>query len=335
MALTPQRRSPRSGALLRSRCGRSLWILLAVVLVAPPAAAVTALRVAPHGTADHHTVQEAIDAAVARALPAIIDIAPGTYREVVDIPIGAPRIELRGTDAASTVIVFDNYASRIAPYSGQPFGTSGSATVFVRSNDFRAQQLTFANGAGPVGQAVAVLVSGTRAAFRDVRFIGHQDTLYLQGQNTLAWFGDCHIEGTVDFIFGAGTALFENCRVHSLSDGYVTAAATPQGHRFGYVFQHCELTAAAGAQRVYLGRPWRPYAKVAVVHSRLDGHITTAGWHDWDKPERHATTDYAEYRNHGAGADRRGRVPWSRALAEEDAANYTRDEILGNWRPFR
>ena len=308
-------------------------LLGALVLTLPATA--TVLSVAADGSAQYHSVQAAVDAAVARALPATIAIAPGTYREVVDIPAGAPPIALRGRDAATTTIVFDNHAARISPASGQPFGTSGSATLFVRGNDFSARHLTFANDAGPVGQAVAVRISGTRAAFEDVRFLGHQDTLYLQGQDTVAWFGDCHIEGTVDFIFGAGSALFENCRIHSLADGYVTAAATPQGRRFGYVFRDCTLTAAAGVEQVYLGRPWRDHAKVAVIDSTLGAHIVAAGWHDWDQPHRQTTTDDAEYRNQGAGAGRDGRVGWSRTLTAEEAAGYTPEQILGDWRAYR
>lgn len=286
------------------------------------------------GQAAHRTVQSAIDQAVAHAQPARIHIHAGTYREVVDIPVGAPAIELVGDDAATTTIVFDNFASRQNPATGKEFGTFGSATVAVRSDDFRAQRLTFANDAGPVGQAVALMITGTRAALRDVRLLGHQDTLYLQGQDTLAWFDHCHIEGTVDFIFGAGSALFERCRIHSLGDGYITAAATPQGRAFGYVFQACELTATAGVEHVHLGRPWRPYAKVAFIDSRLGPHILAAGWHDWDKPDNQTTADYAEYGNRGPGADRAGRVTWSRSLAPAEAARHTRQAILGHWRPF-
>lgn len=329
----PGRRPQVPGAFVRL-CAWGLLLAMPLAAPARPMDGAVSLRVAPHGAADHRTVQAAIDAAVARTLPATIHIAAGTYREVLDIPLQAPPIELRGEGAARTVIVFDNHASRIAPATGQPYGTSGSATVFVHGNDFRAQHLTFANDAGPVGQAVALRLSGTRAAFRDVHLRGHQDTLYLQGQDTLAWFGDCHIEGTVDFIFGAGTALFENCRVHSLGDGYVTAAATPEGRRFGYVFKHCELTADSAVTQVYLGRPWRPYARVAVLESALGAHIAPAGWHDWNQPERRSTAAYVEYANTGPGAGREARVPWSRALEAEEAAGYTRGEILGDWRPF-
>lgn len=326
--------SPHARRRLRGAAG-FFFLLLAIAFPALAGSLPVSITVdAGGGQAAHRTVQAAIDDAVARAQPATIHIRAGTYREVVDIPAGAPPIELVGDDAATTTIVFDNFASRPNPATGKEFGTFGSATVFVRSDDFRAQRLTFANDAGPVGQAVALLVTGTRAAFRDVRFLGHQDTLYLQGQDTLAWFGDCHIEGTVDFIFGAGTALFERCTIHSVGNGYVTAAATPQGRAFGYVFAGCELSAAAGVEHVYLGRPWRPYAKVAFVDSQLGPHVAVLGWHDWGKAANRATADYVEHGNRGPGADRSARVAWSRGLDATEAAHYTREAILGDWRPF-
>lgn len=292
------------------------------------------LVVAADGSAPFDHVQDAIDAAVAGGRPAVVRVRAGTYREVVDIPEGAPPIELLGDGKATTTIAFDNHASRIDAASGKPFGTFGSATVFVRGDDFRASGLTIANDVGPVGQAVALAVVGTRAAFRDVRLLGHQDTLYLQGRDSVSWFGDCEVHGTVDFVFGAGTALFERCRIHSLGNGYVTAAATPQDHPFGLVFRDYALTGAVGVDRVYLGRPWRDHARVAFLDSSLGPHILAAGWHDWDKPARQASSFFAEGGNRGPGAGTAGRVPWSHRLDPAKAATYTRDAILGDWRPF-
>ena len=279
-------------------------------------------------------MQAAIDAAVSAGIPARIHVRAGTWRGVVEIPAGAPPIELVGDGIDRTVLVNDHFASRIDPATGKPFGTFGSASMFVRGDDFRASRLTIANDAGPVGQAVAVVVVGTRAAFDHVRLRGHQDTLYLQGHDSLAWFGDCEVEGTVDFIFGAGTALFERCTIHSLGNGYVTAAATPQGRPFGLVFRDCTLTAAPGVEQVYLGRPWRDHARVAFLDSTLGGHILPAGWHDWNQPARQATAFFAEAGNSGPGADTPARVPWSHRLDPEQAATYARDAILGDWRPY-
>lgn len=326
---------PHSPAL-RRRWFAGGFFLLASAFAVPALAAAgrPVFAVDAHSDTGFRHVQDAVDAAVTGASPAIVRVHAGTYREVVEIPAGAPPIELVGDGAASTTIVFDNHAGRIDPATGKPFGTFGSATVFVRSDDFRASGLTFANDAGPVGQAVALVLVGTRAAFRDVRFLGHQDTLYLQGHDSVSWFGDCEIQGTVDFIFGAGTALFERCRIHSLGNGYVTAAATPQERPYGLVFRDCVLDAAPGVDAVYLGRPWRPHARVAFLDSTLGSHILPAGWHDWDKPERQASAFFAEAGNRGPGANTGARVAWAHPLDPAQAATYTRDAILGHWRPF-
>ena len=325
-SLPPVRRRRGPGGLFSG--------LLACVLACTAQAAPRGLDVAADGSGQYRSVQAAVDAPVAAGQPALIRLAAGTYREVVEVPAGAPPIELLGAGATRTTLVFDNHASRTNPATGQPFGTFGSATMFVRGDDFRASRLAIANDAGPVGQAVALAVVGTRAAFREVRLLGHQDTVYLQGHDSVSWFGDCEVEGTVDFIFGAGTALFERCRIHSVGNGYVTAAATPQGRPFGLVFDDCTFTAAPGVDRVHLGRPWRDHARVAVLDSTLGAHILPAGWHDWDKPARQGSSFFAEAGNRGAGADTAARVPWSHRLAPAQAATYTRDAILGDWRPF-
>ncbi|KAF1708378.1 pectin esterase [Pseudoxanthomonas sacheonensis] len=309
-------------------------MLLALLAAAPAAIGRAPITVSTDGHGDYRSVQAAVDAAVASGAAATIRIRAGNYREVVDIPAGAPPLHLLGDDVRNTLIVFDNHASRRNPQTGQPFGTSGSATVFVRADDFIAERLTFANDAGPVGQAVAVAVIGTRVAFRDVRFLGRQDTLYTQGKSGLSYFRDCYIEDTVDFVFGAGTALFENCELHSVGDGYVTAAATPEGAAYGYVFRSCRLTAAPGVKRVYLGRPWREHAQVAILDSQLGTHIAPEGWHDWGKPERQNTAIYIEAGNTGSGAANARRVPWSRQLQQVPVDAFDRTRILGAWEPF-
>lgn len=324
----------RGGGKARLSRRRSAWMLLALLAAAQAAIARTPITVATDGQGDYRSVQAAVDAAVAGGAASTIRIRAGNYREVVDIPAGAPPLHLLGDDARNTLIVFDNHASRRNPSTGQPFGTFGSATVFVRADDFTAERLTFANDAGPVGQAVAVAVIGTRAAFRGVRFLGHQDTLYTQGKGGLSYFRDCYIEGTVDFVFGAGSALFENCELHSVGDGYVTAAATLEGSAYGYVFRRCRLTAAPGVKRVYLGRPWREHAQVAILDSELGAHIVPEGWHDWGKPERRNTAVYIEAGNTGPGAANARRVPWSRQSQRVPADAFDRTRILGAWKPY-
>ncbi|MBB2806358.1 pectinesterase family protein [Xanthomonas sp. NCPPB 2865] len=289
--------------------------------------------VAKQGSAGYRTVQAAIDAAVQGGKRAQINIGAGTYQELIVVPSNAPALKLTGAGATQTVITYDNYASRINPATGTEYGTSGSSSVIIAGNDFTAEQLSFGNHAGPVGQAVAVRVDGDRAAFRNVRFLGYQDTLYLRGAK-LSYFLDCYVEGTVDFVFGAGTALFENVQLHSLGDGYLTAASTPQESARGFVFRNARVTAASGVTRVFLGRPWRPYASVSFIGSQLGAHILPEGWNNWGNTANEATARYSEYQSSGAGANPSRRVKWSRQLTAAQAAALDRNTILGSWRPF-
>ncbi|WP_435003716.1 pectinesterase family protein [Xanthomonas arboricola] len=289
--------------------------------------------VAKQGSAGYRTVQAAIDAAVQGGKRAQINIGAGTYQELIVVPSNAPALKLTGAGATQTIITYDNYASRINPATGTEYGTSGSSSVIIAGNDFTAEQLSFGNHAGPVGQAVAVRVDGDRAAFRNVRFLGYQDTLYLRGAK-LSYFLDCYVEGTVDFVFGAGTALFENVQLHSLGDGYLTAASTPQESARGFVFRNARVTAASGVSRVFLGRPWRPYASVSFIGSQLGAHILPEGWNNWGNAANEATARYSEYQSSGAGANPSRRVKWSRQLTAAQAAALDRNTIFGTWRPF-
>ncbi len=304
-------------------------LALALALLAPAA---LAERVFDVGTGDaaFDDVQAAVDAAVAGGEAATIRIAAGIWRGVVDVPPDAPALRLIGAGTQHTRIVQNHYASRIDPRTGQAFGTYGSATLFVRADDFHAEHLTIANDAGPVGQAVALVVDGTRASFDDVHLLGHQDTLYLRNAGTRAWFRDCRIEGTVDYVFGAATALFERCALHSIGDGYVTAPSTPADQAHGFVFRDCTLTAAPDVSRVYLGRPWRPHGATRFETCRIDAPVPAEGWHDWGKPDNQATARFAEHGNTGPGSALDGRVSWLRDTASApDTATLMQD-----WRPF-
>ncbi|MEO7313161.1 MAG: pectinesterase family protein [Chitinophagaceae bacterium] len=160
-------------------------------------------------------------------------------------------------------------------------------------------------------------------------------TLYTKGTTSLQYYKDCYIEGTVDFIFGAATALFENCTLRSKGKGgYVTAASTTEGALFGYVFKKCRLVSDSPPASFFLGRPWRPFAKVVFLHCELDAHIKPEGWNNWSKVENEQTAYYAEYNNSGPGADSSKRCAWSHQLTDAEAKQYTSANILGDWKPF-
>ncbi|MCC3157487.1 pectinesterase family protein [Hymenobacter sp. 15J16-1T3B] len=287
------------------------------------------LVVAADGTGDYRTVQEAVMAVRDfMQVEAVIFLKNGTYREKLLIPSQKTHITLLGESQQGVVISWSDYSGDAEKHT-----TYTSSTVRVQGNDFRAENLTIENAAGPVGQAVALHVEGDRAQVRNCRLLGHQDTLFLAQDNSRQLYQDCYIEGTTDFIFGAATAVFERCVIHSKSNSYVTAASTTPRQAFGLVFLHCRLTAAPAATTVYLGRPWRPHARTVFIGCELGAHIRPEGWHNWGQPDNEKTAYYAEYHSTGPGAPTGQRAAWSRQLTRREARQYTTQKVFGDWNP--
>ena len=289
--------------------------------------------VAKDGSGDFFTIQEAIHAVpdFRKAGRTTILVRKGVYKEKVVIPESKISISLIGEDGA--ILTNDDFASKKNCF-GEEMSTSGSSTCYIYAPDFYAENITFENSAGRVGQAVACFVSGDRAYFKNCRFLGNQDTLYTYGKDSRQFYDHCYIEGTVDFIFGWSTALFKDCTIHSLGDGYVTAPSTDQGKKYGYVFIGCKLTGVVEAQKVYLSRPWRPYAQAVFIHCDLGKHILPVGWNNWGKKENEETVFYAEYQNTGEGAATASRASFGKQL--NDISNYNEAQILAGddgWNP--
>jgi pectinesterase len=180
---------------------------------------------------------------------------------------------------------------------------------------------------------VAAWISGDRNLFLNCRFLGFQDTLYTFGKGTRQLYYQCYIEGTVDFIFGGSTAWFENCELHCKNKGYITAASTPEQVDFGYIFNNCNITGNKDTKTFYLGRPWRPYAKVIFMHCNLPQFIDDKGWHNWGKESNEKTAYFAEYKNKGAGSVSQNRVKWSRLLTDREADSLNFQRVFKDWVP--
>jgi pectinesterase len=260
---------------------------------------------------------------------ATIFIKNGTYKEKLLIPSQKTHITLLGESRDGVIITYGDYSGDAEKHT-----TYTSSTVRVQGNDFRAENITFENSAGRVGQAVALHVEGDRATFRNCRMLGNQDTLFLAIENSRQYYQDCYIEGTTDFIFGASTAVFERCTIYSKNDSYITAASTTPHQKYGLVFLNCTLTAAPEAKKVYLGRPWRPHARTVFLNTEMGAHITPVGWDNWRSPENEKTAYYAEYQSKGPGTNAKGRAPWSRQLSGKEAKQYTLDKIFAGTEPW-
>lgn len=292
--------------------------------------------VAKDGSGDFKTVQEAINAVPdLRKNPTRIFIKKGVYKEKLTLPSTKTGVSFIGEDVQQTILTYDDFASKKNRF-GEEIGTSGSSSFFIYGDDFSAENITFENSAGPVGQAVAVRIDGDRVMFSNCRFLGYQDTLYPHGKNSRQYYRNCYIEGTTDFIFGWSTAVFDGCEIFSKEGGsYITAASTLEGTPYGFVFLNCRLTGSAPANSYYLGRPWRPYAKTVFINTQMGLHIMPEGWHNWDKPAAEKTTFYAEHASKGHGAAPAKRVKWSHQLSAEQAKAYTLEAIFGDWDPMK
>jgi len=294
------------------------------------------LTVSPDGrNGAYKTVQEAVLAArpgTSPENPSVIRITPGTYRGQLYVQREKRYLKLIGEDPLRTVLSFDLQAN-MTNAAGKPIGTFNTPSTTIDADDFTAENLTFENSAGPVGQALAIRVDGDRSIFRNCRFRGWQDTILLNRGRQ--YFTNCEIRGHCDFIFGAATAWFEKCRIHCLGKGYITAASTPQETPFGFVFHDCTITGEPGVKS-YLGRPWREYASTIYLDCMMSEVIRPEGWNDWKKPQAHTTARYAEFNSTGEGASPAARESWVRQLDKESAAQITPAKVLGGadrWNP--
>ena len=309
-----------------------LLLLLSAVSAAWAQERQDTIVVSRDGTGNFRTLQEAIESARAfMDYTVTIYVKNGVYKEKVIVPSWVENIDIIGEDRDKTIITYDDHANI------NKMGTFRTYTVKVEGSDITFKNLTIENNAAQLGQAVALHTEGDRLKFINCRILGNQDTIYTGAKFTRLYFKGCYIDGTTDFIFGPSTALFEDCIIHSKRNSYVTAASTPKEAKYGYVFKHCKLTAEPGVDKVYLGRPWRPYAYTLFIECELGKHIVPAGWHNWGKQSNEETARYMEYKNTGEGANASERVAWSKQLTKKEAEAVTVDAIFrtqSNWNPI-
>ena len=308
--------------------------------------------VAADGSGNYRTIQEAISA-TSGSSRVYIEVKPGTYREVVCVSSGKPPLTLysKSSDASQTVVVYDNSApkpksSGTAANACNPnssattYGTTSSATFTVQAAGFQAKNLTFSNDyvegtySGSNQQAVALMTSGDKAVFENVRALGNQDTLYVStsGYDNVAraYFKGSYIQGDVDFIFGRGTAVFDGCTIQYLSSregsnaSYVIAPATAAKNDLGFLFvnSHFSADGSAPSNKIYLGRSWdegvssgayvagtSPNGQAVIRNCTLDGHIRlTDPWGTSTSSRAYSSSGnrFSEYLNVGSGSGNTG-----------------------------
>jgi pectinesterase len=279
--------------------------------------------VAKDGTGDYLFIQDAIDAMRVYPLaPITLYIKNGVYNEKIELPANNTDVTFIGESVDNTIIVFNDYSGK------GKLTTFTSFTAKISGNRFRAENITFANNAGRVGQAVALYVDADKAVFKNCKFLGDQDTIFASGETSNQLFDSCYIEGTTDFIFGPATAVFKNCVIKGKTNSFITAASTSIGKPYGFVFLDCKIIADTVVTKLYLGRPWRANAKTVFINCNLTKVISPEGWDNWGNPSNEKTAYYAEYKNTGEGAANDKRVKWARQLSKNELKMYGLNSIF-------
>jgi pectinesterase len=296
--------------------------------------------VAQDGSGTFKTIQEAVNSFRDHMQVRVtLYIKNGIYAEKLVIPSWKPNIHIIGESKEGVIITGDDFSGKA--FSGgkdwtgnEKYSTYTSYTVFVDAPDTILENLTIRNTAGRVGQAVALHVDGDRFVCKNCALLGNQDTLYAAAEGSRQYYENCFVEGTTDFIFGKSISVFQSCTIKSLSDSFITAAATPDYQPYGFVFLNCKLIADDAAKKVYLGRPWRPKAKTIFIRTNMGSHILPAGWDNWGNATNEQTVLYAEYGSIGPGGDSSKRVAWSKQLSAKDAQRYTLTAIFSGKSPW-
>ena len=313
---------------------RFLSVVLLLILAAFAHAKPIELTVAKDGSGDFESVQAAVMSVPEGRpeSPVIIRIKPGKYEEQIHLQREKRFFRLVGEDPATTILTYHLHAN-LPGADGKPIGTFRTPSTHIEADDFQAENLTFENSAGPVGQALALRVDGDRATFRNCHFLGWQDTILVNRGRQ--YFADCTIKGHVDFIFGGATTFFDRCHIHCLKDGYITAASTPDVQQFGFVFRDCQITGEPDVL-TYLGRPWRDSSAVTFINTEMSNVVRPVGWENWGQPLREYTSRYCEFGSKGDGAKENERVRWAKQLTPAAAAIFTVEHVLGGhdgWNP--
>lgn len=250
--------------------------------------------VAANGTGDYTTIQAAIDAVPTdRTTPYLIFVKNGVYNELVRIPENKPFIHLIGQDRDRTIIQYkincasegDNgwdFSVNNAAY--YPYSDKDGTVVKVAATDFYTENISYINTwgvdeqAGPM--ALAMLTRNDRLAFYHCNFRSYQDTWQTTTKNTSDrhYAKDCYVEGAVDYIYGGGDCLFENCSLYNARSGsVVTAASHKEGTKYGYVFESCTIDGVADNKDA-LGRPWHDAPIVVYLNTTMKRIPSPIGW---------------------------------------------------------
>ncbi|PIA27564.1 hypothetical protein AQUCO_07600020v1 [Aquilegia coerulea] len=275
------------------------------------------IKVRQDGSGDFKTVTDAVNSvAVGNKVRTILSIGPGVYKEKIKVDRSKPFITFYGQNMPK--LTFDGTALKD--------GTFDSASVIVESDYFMAANIIFENtapepdGKMNLAQALAMRISGDKAAFYNCKFLGFQDTLCDDVGSH--FFSNCYIEGTVDFIFGSGKSFYTDSELHSVAKDFAVITANSREKDeddSAFVFVHCKVT---GTGNIMLGRIWKDRARVVFAYTDMVGNVSPAGWENSNPKLSNEYVFYGEYMNMGPGANTDKRAPFAKKLTEAEAKPF-------------
>jgi pectin methylesterase-like acyl-CoA thioesterase len=257
-------------------------------------------------------------------------VKKGIYYEKLLLERTKINVVLEGEHRDSTILTYDDYSGRVV--DDVTLGTSTSYSVAIDADDFVAKTITFQN-TSTAAQAVALRTNGDRQAYYYCNMLGYQDTYYTWGGRGTGriYNKNCYIEGSVDFIFGRDIAVFDSCIINeNRNGGTLTAAATEPESQFGYTFLDCKITSdeigfdGSPITSFVLGRPWQKEPRTVFIRCEEPATLNPAGWSTWNV----TPALYAEYQCYGPGSDTGSRIDISRQLTDEEALDYTLENIF-------
>nr|ACF22736.1 pectinesterase family protein [Brachypodium distachyon] len=292
----------------------------------------TTYIVDPKGGGDYTNITAAIaDIPEGNTGRVILDLKPGVYREKVFLNLSKPYVTFKADPLNPAIIAWNDTAATPGK-DGKPVGTVGSTTCAIESDYFVAYGVVFKNDAplakpgAKGGQAVALRVFGTKAAFYNCTIDGGQDTLY--DHKGLHYFKDCIIRGSVDFIFGFGRSFYEGCDIISIVKEVAVLTAQQRTKTIegaiesGFSFKNCSIRGEGGGQ-IFLGRAWGDSSRVVYAYTEMSKEVVPVGWDGWNiKQPESSGIYYGEFKCSGPGSDARKRIGWALDLTESQAKPF-------------
>lgn len=269
------------------------------------------------GIPTYKTVQAAVNTVPADNNTAVvIFVKKGQYEERVTVT--SPYISILGEDRDLTriyksVAVADKTATGM--WDRNAFYVDSTADYFTLENVTIENSYPYKNASDEQADALAIVADNVICV--NTKLVGYQDTLLVDSrvkdstgnyEKTKQYFYKCYITGNVDFIYGSGSAYFNDCDIvarytDKKADGCYTAARTYDNVNYGLVFYNCRFLKEdkVAAKSYRLARPWGKDASATFIGCYLGDALLTPLPYDDMSGNSFKNARFREFLTYGPG----------------------------------